>query len=83
MFGLKSTAEVYRYNEKLIVEIVMKYVTSLLEYDKNNSPFSMVSLEELHNYNFKALSGDADLPEIKISGIIDRVDLKDGRNNFV
>lgn len=78
VFGLKSTAEVDRYNEKLIVDIVMKYVTSLLEYDKNNSPFSLVSLEELHNYDFKALSGNINLPEIKISGIIDRVDLKDG-----
>jgi hypothetical protein len=79
VFGLKTKVEIERYNQKLIVDIVLKYVDSLLSYDRRSCPLTMISLEEPHNYIFKfSEPGQKEQREIKISGIIDRVDLHNG-----
>jgi len=81
VFELKTTAEINKYNEKLIVDIVMKYVHSLLAYDRQRCPFSFISLEEQYSYLFKP--ENSKLPEIKISGYIDRVDLQNGVHRVI
>lgn len=84
VFNLKSKIEINRYREKIIVDIVLKYVDSLLDYDRKRCPLSIVSLETKHEYIFKASkSANSHLPEIKISGIIDRVDIMDGTYRVV
>lgn len=79
VFGLKSKAEVERYSQKLIVDIVMKYVDSLLKYDRQTCPFTIISLEKKHEYLLKYIESDSgEQIEILISGYIDRVDLHNG-----
>ncbi len=77
VFGLKSQNELNRYESKLIVDIVLKYIESLLNFDRQNCPFTLISLEKKHSYLFKLTESDSPL-EVRISGIIDRVDLQNG-----
>ncbi|MDD3741434.1 MAG: PD-(D/E)XK nuclease family protein, partial [Bacteroidales bacterium] len=79
VFGLKSQAEINRYNQKLIVDIVLKYVNSLLNYDKRSCPLTIISLEKSHTYTFNfSEPGEKESIEILITGYIDRVDLHNG-----
>lgn len=71
VFNLKSESQVKDAESKIIVDIVMKYVSRLLDYDSSNAEFSIINLEEeysrdlnLNNYNLN----------VKIKGNIDRVD---------
>jgi hypothetical protein len=72
---------VERYSAKLIVDVVMKYIVSLLDYDKKQSPFSIVSLEKRYEYAYQSEKNE--LPQVKITGIIDRVDLVDGTYRII
>ncbi len=58
-------------NRLIIKEIINKYIQNILKYDRQNSPFEIVSLEEK-----KGNYGIVDIGNKKISiyGIIDRID---------
>lgn len=63
--------------DSIISEVIQKYVKLSLEYDKKQVPFTITNLEEKFNFE----SGEKNREDgffFKISGIIDRVDLKDG-----
>jgi ATP-dependent helicase/DNAse subunit B len=63
--------------EKVVFAIVQKYIYIILDQDIANAPFTLIGLEQKGNvtFNFKANGKEQG---IKLFGIIDRVDLKDG-----
>ncbi|MBN2777691.1 MAG: PD-(D/E)XK nuclease family protein [Bacteroidales bacterium] len=70
----KSETEIDNYENKLIVEIVKKYVKQMLSFDEKNLPFTVLALEETAEYNLQIPNSDL---SVKIKGIIDRVEVKD------
>lgn len=58
----------------LLLEIVKKYISTLLDYDKKHSPFTLLGLEKEFN---KQIYIDSKI-NINLKGKIDRFDLKDG-----
>jgi hypothetical protein len=63
--------------EKVVFAIVQKYIYIILDQDIANAPFTLIGLEQKGNvtFNFEA---NGKQQGIKLFGIIDRVDLKDG-----
>ncbi len=63
--------------QKVVFAIVQKYIDIILEQDISNAPFTLIGLEQKGNvaFNFEANGKEQ---QIKLFGIIDRVDLKDG-----
>lgn len=63
--------------QKVIYAIVLEYVNIILKQDVDNAPFTIIGLEQKGNvaFNFEA---NGKPQQIKLLGIIDRVDLKDG-----
>lgn len=75
VFNLRSDTEIKKYRNKIIVDIVLRYVYRLLEFDKNNTPLSLIGLEKEYELPFFI---DQYNSNIKIKGFIDRVDLQNG-----
>lgn len=73
IFNLKSDLDVEKYYNKVIVDIVLKYVKRLIEIDIHSLPFTLIALEAENEFY---LSTNA--INVRIKGIIDRIDLKDG-----
>ncbi|MDD2385607.1 MAG: PD-(D/E)XK nuclease family protein [Bacteroidales bacterium] len=71
VFDLKSETEIDEFENKIIVEIIKKYVKLTLRYDKKNLPLTIIELEEQNDFKL-------DLPAfnftVNIKGDIDRVD---------
>ena len=63
--------------QKVIYAIVLEYVTIILKQDSEDSPFVLIDLEQKKSvpFNFEA---NGMQQQIKLFGIIDRVDLKNG-----
>lgn len=63
--------------EKVVFAIVQKYIYIILDQDIANAPFTLIGLEQKGNvtFNFEVYGKEQG---IKLFGIIDRVDLKDG-----
>lgn len=63
--------------EKVVFAILQKYIYIILDQDIANAPFTLIGLEQKGNvtFNFKVNEKEQG---IKLFGIIDRVDLKDG-----
>ncbi len=74
VFKSSSDKETEKLKDKIIVDIVRRYVLQMLNYDKKSAPFTILSLEESHQYRFALDSGI----EVNLKGFIDRVDLVDG-----
>ncbi|OFX46083.1 MAG: hypothetical protein A2046_04290 [Bacteroidetes bacterium GWA2_30_7] len=66
----------------LIFEVLKKYIFQLLEIDKQYSPFEITALEKSVS-KFFALQIDNESKKIKIGGIIDRIDLKNGITRII
>ncbi|ULQ55638.1 PD-(D/E)XK nuclease family protein [Flavihumibacter rivuli] len=62
---------------KVIREVIRYYVREVLYYDKRYAPFTIVQLEKKALGNFSFVSNGKAM-EIKIGGIIDRIDKKQG-----
>jgi len=58
-------------NRLIVKEIIKKYISNLLQYDKKNAPFEIISLEDTNENN-----GIIDIKkyQISIGGIVDRID---------
>ncbi len=71
VFDFKSENEIDEFENKIIVEIIKKYVKLTLRYDKKNLPLTIIELEEQNDFKL-------DLPSlnfaVNIKGDIDRVD---------
>ena len=63
--------------QKVVFAIIQKYINIILEQDSANSPFTLIGLEQKGNVTFN-FDANGKQQEIKLFGIIDRVDLKDG-----
>ncbi len=63
--------------QKVIYAIVLEYVNIILRQDMADAPFTLIGLEQKGNvaFNFEA---NGKMQAIKLFGIIDRVDLKNG-----
>jgi CRISPR/Cas system-associated exonuclease Cas4 (RecB family) len=64
-------------DNSVISEVIQRYVELSLDYDKEQVPFTIISLEERYSVDIKDIN-DSNIALCKISGLIDRVDLKDG-----
>jgi len=66
----------------IIKEVIKKYLMQILEIDKLYSPFSIISLEKHYTAYLPAVINNN--PEkVRIGGIIDRIDEKDGKIRIV
>lgn len=77
--NVKKLAKTISFNgmQKVVVEILRAYVDIILEQDIDNAPFTVIGLEQKGNVSFDfEVNGVAQ--QIKLFGIIDRVDLKNG-----
>ncbi|MDR2009075.1 MAG: PD-(D/E)XK nuclease family protein [Bacteroidales bacterium] len=78
VFNLKTEQDVKRYCNKLIVDIVIKYIYQLLEFDRKTLPVTILGLEKENEVQlFTEFSGTKQ--NVKIKGFIDRVDFQDGK----
>lgn len=63
--------------QKVIYAIVLEYVNIILKQDTEDAPFALIGLEQKGNVSFSFEANGA-TQQIKLYGIIDRVDLKNG-----
>lgn len=61
--------------------VIISYIEQLLHIDRDNTPFTIIGLEEPVSHVIK-LTG-TDTPSLKIDGIIDRLDSKDGNIRII
>ncbi len=70
----------------VMAALVRKYALKVLEFDENYAPFEVVALEGDARQGYKMKLpisvGDQQL-EVNIKGIIDRIDLKDGKVRII
>ncbi|MDD2635705.1 MAG: PD-(D/E)XK nuclease family protein [Bacteroidales bacterium] len=71
VFNLKSENEIDEFENKIIVDIIKKYVKLTLNYDKKNLPLTIIELEEENNFKLYLPACDF---AVNIKGDIDRVD---------
>jgi hypothetical protein len=65
-------------NELIVREVLLVYISRILEIDKRNTPFTILALEE--DVGFRLLSGETG---IIAGGTIDRVDVSRGITRIV
>jgi hypothetical protein len=63
--------------QKVIYAIVLEYVNIVLKQDAEDAPFTLIGLEQKGSINF-SFEANGSAQKIKLFGIIDRVDLKNG-----
>ncbi|MFO7655972.1 MAG: PD-(D/E)XK nuclease family protein [Bacteroidales bacterium] len=63
----------------ILREIMLKYLQQILEYDKGYAPFVLAALEKNYMFELKLPDGN----KIRIGGIIDRIDEKEGVTRIV
>jgi len=63
--------------QKVIYAIVLEYVNIILKQDTEDAPFTLIGLEQKGNVSFN-FEANGTQQQIKLFGIIDRVDLKNG-----
>ena len=63
--------------QKVIYAIVLEYANIILSHDKDEAPFTIIGLEQKGNVSF-SFEANGKQQQIKLYGIIDRVDVKDG-----
>ncbi len=82
----KKKEESYKLsgNQLIIREVIISYVSKLLEIDKKYAPFEIVSLEKSKNYSSRiSINAFGQLKEVDIQGIMDRIDVKNGLYRIV
>jgi CRISPR/Cas system-associated exonuclease Cas4 (RecB family) len=72
-FKTGSDKEVLHGKSIIIKEILYKYVVEILQKDKRNIPFTIISLEE----NYKLVL-DVDGISVNVGGVVDRIDQVNG-----
>lgn len=61
-------------SHRVNIDVIIRYIQNLLEYDRHNTPFVLNSMEEKY---------ETWLNNIKLGGIIDRIDQKDGDYSII
>ncbi|RZL46419.1 MAG: PD-(D/E)XK nuclease family protein [Pedobacter sp.] len=63
--------------QKVIYAIVLEYINIILKQDTEDAPFTLIGLEQKGNVSF-SFEANGTTQQVKLYGIIDRVDLKNG-----
>lgn len=63
--------------QKVIYAIVLEYLNIILKQDTEDAPFTLIGLEQKGNVSF-SFEANGTTQQVKLYGIIDRVDLKNG-----
>ncbi|MCL4639076.1 MULTISPECIES: PD-(D/E)XK nuclease family protein [Olivibacter] len=70
--------------EKIVLEIVKEYAQIFIHHDLKNTPFTIIELENKQDYVIDfPITVDGKESSVKLYGIIDRVDEKDGKIRIV
>ncbi|PWS27653.1 ATP-dependent nuclease subunit B [Pedobacter yonginense] len=79
MAQVKQMAETLKLNgmEKIVFAIVNEYINIILKQDTQDAPFTLIGLEQKGNIGFQ-FEANGVQQQVKLYGIIDRVDLKNG-----
>ncbi|RZK61824.1 MAG: PD-(D/E)XK nuclease family protein, partial [Pedobacter sp.] len=82
MFNNPDKETAYKGMQKVILSIVNAYVTIILNQDDSQTPFQILSLEQKveADINFSIHGNPA---MVKLYGVIDRVDFKDGVTKII
>jgi hypothetical protein len=72
----------YRANQKIVLEVVERYAGKLLKKDQDDAPFTLIALEHRFDGELK-LTIRGKVERIKLKGIIDRIDQKDGVTRII
>ncbi|MDQ7948558.1 MAG: PD-(D/E)XK nuclease family protein [Pedobacter sp.] len=68
--------------QKVVYAIILEYVQLILAQDESDAPFTLVGLEQKGSVAF-SFPANGSQQQIKLYGIIDRVDLKNGIHRIV
>lgn len=81
---VKRLAKTIKLNgmEKIVFAIVNEYINIILKQDTEDAPFTLIGLEQKGNVEF-SFEANGKNQQIKLYGIIDRVDLKNGGYRIV
>ena len=78
--------DVFTYESQHIVvkSVIKKYMEQIIKYDKSISPFEIISLENNKDYKMQVdINIDGKIEGVKLKGIIDRIDSKDGKIRII
>jgi hypothetical protein len=78
--------DVFTYESQHIVvkSVIKKYMEQIIKYDKSISPFEIISLENNKDYKMDvAINIDGKNESVRLKGIIDRIDNKDGKIRII
>ncbi len=82
LMGLKEATNIGI--NTIITQVVKKYIKNVLEYDKNNSPFKLISVEKSNKYFGKfEFDIDGKKNNVNIYSVLDRVDLKNNEYKII
>lgn len=82
LHGNRTAEVVLNGMQKVVYAIIFEYVKLILEQDEKDAPFTLVGLEQKGSVEFEFQSNNQ-RQKIKLFGIIDRVDLKNGVHRIV
>lgn len=69
-------------NEKIVKNVLLKYIYRVLDIDRKAAPFKIIGLEKPVVFSL-TFEKDGTQFELKAGGVIDRVDMKDGITRIV
>ncbi|MDQ1332001.1 MAG: hypothetical protein QG576_35, partial [Bacteroidota bacterium] len=69
-------------NEKIVRNVLLKYIYRVLEIDRKATPFKIIHLENPVIFSM-TFENDGMQTELKIGGVADRIDLSDGITRIV
>ncbi|MCH7410356.1 PD-(D/E)XK nuclease family protein [Belliella sp. DSM 111904] len=77
-YNLEKDANTKLSGQMAIVrDVLQKYIEELLAIDKADAPYKIISMEQTYKADFEITTSDG-MSKVKLQGIIDRVDEKDG-----
>lgn len=82
LHGSRNAAVTLNGMQKVVYAIIQEYVQLILAQDEKDTPFTLVGLEQKGSIEF-AFTANGSQQKIRLFGIIDRVDLKNGVHRIV
>ncbi len=73
----KEKPLVFTGKNRIVREIISRYINQILQVDKNQAPFEIVSLEKRFGISMPVIINGIEI-YVRVGGVIDRVDRKDG-----
>ncbi|WP_316790515.1 PD-(D/E)XK nuclease family protein [Pedobacter frigoris] len=82
MFENENHQVLHNGMQKVVLAIVEEYANLILDYDENEAPFEILSLEQKDQVSFEFKLNGVD-KKVMLHGIIDRIDRKNGVTRIV